>query len=618
MTTDPTKPDLYQDNPDWVVPVIRDRKGLEAVLNQIGDGTAAFDFETTGLDPSCCRVRLASIVNDDLQVIVDFDHIKGGFNRVSHLFSRGAWVVFNAAFEQMWFKWAGTPDVTLWDVGHLKRAVDGGGHMSLASMTLEDLGIAMDKSLQVSDWGREDLEPEQLAYAMDDSIITWALWKLWTERAAATKPGLSGGRTPLHCFDLLNDLVVPCEEMKEHGIVLDTERHATLVERWKQLHGMRAAKVRMSIPESEVANLNSRRQLSQFFNRILPDSLLRIWERTESTGDLKLDKDALRRMAYVGRGTPLEVVLDALIDYNKISTYISSFGQSLIDRALRSPEFRIHARYNIGAARTCRFSSSNPNLQQIPRDLELLGEETSLRRSFIAPPGYELVSLDYSGIELRMLALLSGDHQLLHDCVHGDVHLEVGSYWAGRRLDKSKIEDKRVRQDAKNVSFGIIYGSGAGGLAATMRTEMDVAVDLLEYWKSRYPAAFDYRYVMEQQASIDGYIHCIDGGTIYMGKKPELPKLANYPVQRAALSIMARAIYLHWMQLQMVPDAHLISTIHDALISEAPAGRQAEEVYTLMEKAMTQAYLEFFPGAPTDRLVEGGIGPNWGQLEDVQ
>ena len=113
-----------------------------------------------------------------------------------------------------------------------------------------------------------------------------------------------------------------------------------------------------------------------------------------------------------------------------------------------------------------------------------------------------------------------------------------------------------------------------------------------------------------------------DGGTIYLGKRnADLPKCANYPVQRAALSVMARAITRHKATLDQLRGSGaldpsrtlLLATIHDALIDEA-LETQAEIVKEAMAADMTAGYLDFFPGAPTDNLIEGGVGPNWADL----
>jgi DNA polymerase I-like protein with 3'-5' exonuclease and polymerase domains len=100
-----------------------------------------------------------------------------------------------------------------------------------------------------------------------------------------------------------------------------------------------------------------------------------------------------------------------------------------------------------------------------------------------------------------------------------------------------------------------------------------------------------------------------------MGKKADLPKCANYPVQRAALSVMARAIVRHKASLdsERHMDAHILATIHDALIDEASIV-DAEKCLSIMREDMMQGYLDVFPNASVDRLVEGGIGPDWGHL----
>jgi DNA polymerase I-like protein with 3'-5' exonuclease and polymerase domains len=127
---------------------------------------------------------------------------------------------------------------------------------------------------------------------------------------------------------------------------------------------------------------------------------------------------------------------------------------------------------------------------------------------------------------------------------------------------------------------------------------------------------------MQEQAQATGYLTMCDGGTIYLGKRnADLPKCANYPVQRAALSVMARAITRHKTTLDRLRGSGeldpartlLLATIHDALIDEA-LETQAETVKRAMAEDMTAAYVDFFPGAPTDNLIEGGVGPNWADL----
>jgi DNA polymerase-1 len=589
---------------------------LNDLLDQIGDGIAALDFETTGLRPSESEVRLAQICNDDVWAVIDFWALPGRkFEAYAEWFEDGTWIAFNAGFEYQWFDAADAPQVKVIEVAHARRARMGGDQMSLAQMLKLDLGHEMPKDQQVSNWGAESLTPEQLQYAADDALWTWRLWRHWQAK-------LDECPAARQAQAMLDGLIVPVHEMRETGLLLDQARHRDLVAQWKAKREIFEARIRALVGEAEVENLQSRKQWSDYFGQILPDEYLKHWRRTEKAGQLEIKTSTCKEMATLAGGEgPLAEVLYAIADLTTVNQYLSNFGDKLISMAQASKDGRLHPSYNIARAVTGRFSSSSPNAQQFPRDRELLGDFTSVRLSFIAPPGKRLVSLDYSGIELKVLALLSGDDQLLYDCVHGDLHSEVGSYMAGYKIDKKTPEGKDIRSRAKGVSFGIIYGSGSLGLSGTLRTSLSRAQELIDFWADRYPRAFNLRNTMMTHALNGGYLPMIDGGTIYLGKKPDLPKCANYPVQRAALSVMARAIIRHRARLQDAADrgrhlgTRMAATIHDALIDEARI-EDADEALRWMKEDMVAGYLDIFPGAPTDALVEGGTGPSWGELED--
>ena len=593
-------------------------EALKVVLDSVGTADCALDFETTSLRPKEGRVRLVSLCNSRVKAVVDFDQIKGGFKAVAKLFNRGQWVVFNAGFELRWFIDAGCPDTTCLDVGYLRRAILGGGTFRLLDMVAWDLNETMSKEQQTSNWAAAKLSKEQLDYAFLDAYKTFQLWQHWSSRASDHHWG---------GFSMLNDMVPAVIEMEDAGMKLDVKRHRELCLRWEKVQAQQYKEIRNSVSSSDVANIQSDSQWSDFLSALLPDALLSSWPRTEKTGQLKMSTDVLRQVAaHVEASTgenPLSDLLDALADYKKITKYLSSFGETLITKAELSSDKRVHARFNIGAAKTCRFSSSNPNLQQIPRDKEIMGEETSVRSSFVAGLGRKLVTLDYSGIELRVLALLAEDDQLLSDVVEGDVHAEVAAVVAGKKINKKTKAGAAARNKAKGVSFGIIYGSGAGGLSTTMRTTVENAQRYIDFWAERYKNAFNYRHKVMDEATRTRYIRVIDGGTIYMGKKPELPRCANYPVQRAALSIMANAIVRHKRTLDAERAdgrqrmTRMLSTIHDAIIDEA-SSRNAKDCYALMEADMIAAYLDYFPDAPTENLVEGGIGSGWGSIKPIE
>ena len=586
-------------------------RALQTVIKRCNkERDTALDFETTSLYPAEGRVRLVSLCNKKVRALVDFDQIKGGFKKCAPLFEGHEWIVFNAGFELRWFMFNNSTPYCK-DAGYLRRAILGGGNFSLKKAVLWDLDIDMSKEQQVSDWNAKVLSQEQLDYAYLDADVTWRLWRHWADQADA---GHWDG------FKMLNDMVPAVIEMETSGMKLDIDVHKDLVANWLDVKAERVNRVRGLVDEDEVANIGSDAQWSDYFARNMQDDFLAIWPRTEKTGQLSMKTETLKKLAGLVPGTPLEEFFDALSEYKTISKYISSFGDTLIEKAIVNKDNRIHARFNIGAAKTCRFSSSNPNLQQTPRDRDLMGQATSVRTSFVAGMGRKLVSLDYSGIELRVLALLSSDNQLLRDMVEGDVHSEVAAAIAGHKIDKKTKAGKEARQAAKGVSFGIVYGSGAGGLATTMRTSLEAAQSYIDFWKDRYPQAFQLRYDMMAEVERTRYIRMIDGGTVYMGRRADLPKCANYPVQRAALAVQARAIIRHKKTLDHVrlhgkqKLTRMLSTIHDCLIDEA-ATKDAEMCLKLMEEDMVAGYLDVFPNAPTERLVEGGIGPNWGALE---
>jgi DNA polymerase-1 len=581
---------------------------LERVLDIVGDGVAALDFEGWQI------VRLAQIRNDDVWAVIDFGEAGANwFGEVAHWFEDAAWIVFNSGHEKRYFEKHGAAP-TCWDVGNLRRALRGGGHMSLKQLVGWELEVELDKTEQASDWDRGELSRSQLDYAADDAHWTWEVWRKLRAEA-------DDGH--MRCFDMLDGMADAVIEMEETGLTLDPVHHQQLVDHWQALNNEREVQIRDLITEGEVENLNSGKQLNDFFAQIMPDDILEDWPKTEKTGLLSTKNKDLLNMAGVFGGTPLGDALRLLAERSTLQKYLSSFGQTLITKARMNNDLRVHARYNIGAAVTCRFSSSGPNLQQIPRDREFFGERLSVRKSFVAAPDNLLVSLDYSGIEMRVLALVSGDEQLLEDVVHGDPHAVMAEYVVGRPIDKTVTEDKELRQSMKAVNFGIVYGTTALGLAGRQGWSFSFAEDLLNYWSQRYPKAWEMRFESQKIARQKPHlIRMVDGGTIYMGPKPGLTRCANYPVQRAALSVMAHAIIRHKNSLDDFRERYprdfvrMASTIHDALIDEA-AEAIASAVLQLMYRDMVDGYLDVFPGAPIDKLVEGGLGPNWGELEEM-
>jgi len=448
--------------------------------------------------------------------------------------------------------------------------------------------------------------------------VTWEVWKKLRARADGDH---------MAAFNMLDGMADAVIEMEETGLRLDQTHHRELIVEWQRLLAEREKKIRELVTIEEIDNLNSGKQFTDWATPMLPDEALAIWPTTPKTGMLSTKNEDLMSMAALLGVNPFTDLLRLMAERSTLVKYLSSFGESLITHAQKR-DGRVHARYNIGAAITGRFSSSAPNLQQIPRDRDFFGQRLSIRKGFVAAPGRKLISYDYSGIEMRVMALESGDKLLLEDVIYGDVHSEAASLGAGRKIDpKASLEDKELRQGGKPINFGIIYGTSGLGLAGRQGWTVDFADNVIQKWAGRYPNAYDLRTKVQTEANNNkGYIRMVDGGTIWMGdpaKRIGITRCANYPVQRAALSVMANAIIRHKDSMDDFRDRYpndwvrMCSTIHDALIDEADDGI-AFEIMKMMKADMVAGYLDVYPGTPTDRLVEGGMGPSWGELEDME
>jgi len=327
---------------------------LEELLDRLDatDRVAALDFE--GWDFFC---RLAQICNDEVWAVIDFGpEGENWFDAVSHWFEEYTWIAFNSGHEKRVFaRYDAAPEV--WDVANLRRAMRGGGHFSLKLLAAWELEIELDKEEQGSNWNTGELTESQLDYAAGDAYWTWQIWQKLNAECDADQ---------WEAFEMLDSMSDAVIEMEETGLKLDPVHHQSLIDNWQELTDERVAKIRELITEDEVQNLNSGKQLNDYFAALLPDDVLDDWPKTEKTGLLSTANRDLLNMAGVFEATPLADALRLLAERSTLEKYLSSFGQTLINKARMGNDMRVHARYNIGAAITCRFSSSGPNLQQAP------------------------------------------------------------------------------------------------------------------------------------------------------------------------------------------------------------------------------------------------------------
>ena len=250
---------------------------------------------------------------------------------------------------------------------------------------------------------------------------------------------------------------------------------------------------------------------------------------------------------------------------------------------------RVHSFFDQTATATGRISSSEPNLQNIPVRSDL-GRE--IRRAFVAKPGYLLVDADYSQIELRVLAHMSGDEAMIDAFRRGqDIHARTAAEVYGVPIEKVTHE---MRSNAKAVNFGIVYGISDFGLARNIHMSRKEAGQFIDRYLERYPGIHRFMEQMKQQGHDRGYAETV------FGRRRPLPELAekgprrgfgervamNMPVQGTAADIIKLAMVRVSERLgKELPESRLILQVHDELLIEAPEA-QADRAAVLLKETM--------------------------------
>jgi DNA polymerase I len=271
---------------------------------------------------------------------------------------------------------------------------------------------------------------------------------------------------------------------------------------------------------------------------------------------------------------------------------------------------RVHTSYHQAVAATGRLSSTDPNLQNIPIRTP---EGRRIRQAFVAPPGQVLMAADYSQIELRIMAHLSGDKGLLEAFAQErDIHQATAAEVFGAALDQVSHDQRR---SAKAINFGLIYGMSAFGLARQLGIDRGAAQRYVDLYFQRYPGVKRFMDETRAQARQQGFVETVFGRRLYLndinsrnGQMRQYAERAaiNAPMQGSAADIIKRAmISAHrWLQSESVP-ARLIMQVHDELVFEV-ASDAVDAVREGVRQHMCAAAELRVP-----LKVEVGVGGNW-------
>jgi DNA polymerase-1 len=431
------------------------------------------------------------------------------------------------------------------------------------------------------------------AYSAEDADVTLQLHRvLWPQIEAV--PQLK------RLYEEIEQpLVVVLEQMEEYGVLIDRDmlkrQSGELAKRMREIEEQ--AHKEAGAP----FNLDSPRQLQELLFTKLQ---LPVMSRT-STGQPSTAENVLEELAET-------YALPRLImEYRGFAKLKSTYTDKL-PLQIDPRTGRVHTSYHQAVAATGRLSSSDPNLQNIPIRTP---EGRRIRQAFIAPPGHVLMAADYSQIELRIMAHLSGDEGLLEAFAQDrDIHQATAAEVFSVALDQVSHDQRR---SAKAINFGLIYGMSAFGLARQLGIERGAAQRYVELYFQRYPQVKRFMDSTRAQARQQGYVETVFGRRLYLNSinspRPQDRQYAersaiNAPMQGTAADIIKRAmISAHdWIETDKVP-ARIIMQVHDELVFEV-ASEAVDAVREGVIRHMSSAAELRVP-----LKVEVGVGGNWDQ-----
>ncbi|CCO47016.1 DNA polymerase I [Vibrio nigripulchritudo SOn1] len=301
-----------------------------------------------------------------------------------------------------------------------------------------------------------------------------------------------------------------------------------------------------------------------------------------------------------------------ILEYRGLAKLKSTYTDKL-PKMINPTTGRVHTSYHQAVTATGRFSSTDPNLQNIPIRND---EGRRIRQAFVAPHGWKILAVDYSQIELRIMAHLSGDKALLDAFSQGkDIHSATAAEVMGVNIEDVTTEQRRR---AKAVNFGLIYGMSAFGLAKQLGIPRGEAQGYMDKYFERYPGVMQYMEDTRSTASEQGYVETIFGRRLHlpeiksrngMRRKAAERAAINAPMQGTAADIIKKAMLLvdEWIQAEGEGKVKLLMQVHDELVFEV------EESVLSEVESKVQKLMEFAAELNVPLVAEAGHGDNWDQ-----
>ncbi|MCD9553756.1 DNA polymerase I [Photobacterium carnosum] len=458
------------------------------------------------------------------------------------------------------------------------------------NISFEDIAGKGKKQLTFNQIDLEQAGP----YAAEDADITLRLHN-------ALYPKVTADEKLNKVFETIEMPLVPVlSRMERTGVYIDSALlGAQSIELAQRLDEIEKLAYELA---GEEFNLSSPKQLQA----ILFEKMgLPVLKKTPS-GTPSTNEEVLQELAL---DYPLPKLL---LEYRGLAKLKSTYTDKL-PRMVNAETGRVHTSYHQSGTVTGRLSSSEPNLQNIPVRNQ---EGRRIRQAFVAKAGYKILAVDYSQIELRIMAHLSGDQALLDAFREGkDIHAATAAEILGLAIDEVSTEQRRR---AKAINFGLIYGMSAFGLAKQLDMGRNEAQDYMNVYFERYPGVLEYMESTRNSAAELGYVETLFGRRLYLpdikarnGLRRKAAERAaiNAPMQGTAADIIKFAMIAvdEWVQQQPQGQVSLLMQVHDELVFEVEASvldSVTAKVRELMEQAATLA---------VPLIADTGCGDNWDQ-----
>lgn len=561
----------------------------------------ALDTETSGLDPITDRLLLVQIGTPERGALIDAQAV-GPDGLEAILPPDQLIVLHNASFDLKMLAGFGVSrralsaariaDTMLCEqlIRNGRQTELSNGRIGLAILAERYAGMTLDKTVRAGFFNvqsLEDLGEAELRYAERDITATWKVF-------AAQLPLLAEAGL-LRAAAIEGAATWAWAQMELTGFPIDADAWRKLVDAAGD-----AKRAKRAVLDKAFESVAQRDLFGATSINYANDQ-----EVLQALNDLGIDVRSSRESELAASGHPAAL---ALIDYRGHQKIVSTYGETFLEH-VHGTDGRLHSRFKPIGASTGRASSKEPNLQNIPKGSEF-------RACFRAPAGRKLISADYSAAELRILAEMSGDPVFVRTFRDGgDLHSIVASQMFDAPV--SKTSNPQLRDRAKAINFGLVYGMGVGGLAAQLGTSIEDASRLLERYFNAYPAIRGFLESSARLAKQRGYAQTLSGRRQWFidlhrrnADPGMLDRIAkNMPIQgtnaditKLAMARMARAI------AEADLDASLVNMVHDEIVVEARAD-QADVVKAIVVREMVSAGAEFVKRVPM--VVEASIDDSW-------